>query len=215
MSDYSNLSINPQNNFWYTFIKRIIDILGSLAGMIILSPLIIFIAILIKIDSPGNVFFVHKRVGMNGKKLMVYKFRTMYRNAGDWMKLFTDEQKDEFEKNFKLKYDPRITRTGNILRKTSLDELPQLFNIFIGNMSIVGPRPVVEDELIKYGVYKELLLKVKPGLTGLWQISGRNDTTYEERVMLDMEYINRRSIIIDIKIILRTFYVVIRKVGAY
>lgn len=215
MPDYSNLCINLQGNFWYTLIKRIIDILGSLAGMIILSPLIIFIAIFVKIDSPGNVFFAHKRVGMNGKKMLVYKFRTMYRNAGDWMKLFTDEQKTEFERNFKLKDDPRITRAGKILRKTSLDELPQLFNVFIGYMSIVGPRPVVEDELIKYGVYKELLLKVKPGLTGLWQISGRNDTTYEERVMLDMEYINRRSILLDIKIILKTFYAVIRKTGAY
>ena len=204
-----------QERFLYELIKRLIDILGSLTGIIILSPFLIIISIIIKVNSNGSIFFAHKRLGRMGKIIKVYKFRTMFNNAVDRMQLFTAEQKAEFELNFKLKDDPRITRIGKILRKTSLDELPQLFNIFIGNMSIVGPRPIVENELIKYGINAKKLLKVKPGLTGLWQVSGRNDTTYDERVALDMEYIDKRSTLLDIRIILKTFKVVLKKAGAY
>ena len=130
------------------------------------------------------------------------------------MRNFTQEQKREFEKNFKLENDPRITKAGNFLRKTSLDELPQLWNIIIGNMSVVGPRPIVEKEIEKYGEYADKLFSVKPGLTGYWQANGRSDTTYEERVQMDMFYIDNCSLLMDIKIILKTFISVIKKEGA-
>ncbi|QCX34860.1 sugar transferase [Caloramator sp. E03] len=199
----------------YFFIKRILDIILSFVGIILCLPIFLVISIAIIIDSPGNPFFSHKRLGLNGKIIKVYKFRSMYKNAEEMLKKLTPEQKKEFEENFKLKDDPRITKVGAFLRKTSLDELPQLFNILIGNMTIVGPRPIVEKELEKYGIYAEKFLSAKPGLTGLWQVSGRSDTTYEERVMLDMEYIDNRSILNDIIIIFKTILVVFKKSGAY
>jgi len=201
-------------NIGYLIIKRIIDIIGALCGIALLSPVMITIGILNKLDSKGPIFFGHKRLGMNGELIKVYKFRSMLPNAEELLKKLTPEQKVEFEKNFKLENDPRITKLGNFLRKSSLDELPQLLNILKGNMSIVGPRPIVEKEIEKYGMYGNKLLSVKPGLTGNWQASGRSDTTYEERVQLDMEYIDTRNIFMDIKIMLKTVGVVIKKQGA-
>lgn len=135
-------------------------------------------------------------------------------NAEELLNNLSPEQKEEFAKNFKLESDPRITKVGNFLRKSSLDELPQLLNILKGELSIVGPRPIVEKELKNYGIYGEKLLSVKPGLTGNWQANGRSDTTYEERVEMDMQYIDNRSIFMDIKIIFKTFSAVIKKQGA-
>jgi len=198
----------------YFFVKRLIDLLGALYGIIFFSPVMIITALAIKLDSSGPIIFGHKRLGKNGKIIKVYKFRTMVSNAEELLKKLTPEQKKEFQQNFKLEKDPRITRLGNFLRKSSLDELPQLFNILLGNMSIVGPRPIVEKELVKYGDYVGNLLSVKPGLTGLWQVSGRSDTTYEERVKLDTEYIDKRSFWLDLKIILKTVVVVFKKKGA-
>ncbi|WP_138211333.1 sugar transferase [Hathewaya histolytica] len=198
----------------YNLTKRIIDIFGSLIGLILLSPIFIIISVLIKINSRGAIFFSHKRIGRAGKIINVYKFRTMVPNAEDLIEKLPEHQKKEFMENFKLENDPRITSIGKFLRKSSLDELPQLFNILIGNMSIVGPRPIVEKESIKYGQDASKLLSVKPGLTGMWQANGRSDTTYEERVQMDMDYIDNRSFWLDIKIIFQTVIAVIKKRGA-
>ena len=188
----------------YLAIKRLIDIIGSLIGIILLSPIYIIIAILIKFDSPGKIVFGHTRKGKGGKDIKVYKFRTMYSNANEIFESFTSEQKEEYYKNFKLDNDPRVTKLGGFLRKTSLDELPQLFNILKGDMSIVGPRPIVEKEISKYGDKAEKLFSVVPGLAGYWQANGRSDTTYEERVEMDMYYIDNMSFYLDVKILFQT-----------
>ncbi len=172
------------------------------------------LGILIKLDSKGPIFFSHKRIGKDGKTIGVYKFRSMVSNSEEVFKNFTKEQKEEFEKNFKLDDDPRITKLGKFLRKTSLDELPQLLNIIKGDMSIVGPRPIVKAEVEKYGNCADKLFSVKPGLTGFWQANGRSDTSYEERVQMDMYYIDSRSFLLDIKIIFKTVISVIKKEGA-
>ena len=198
----------------YNIIKRGVDFVAACIGLLVLSPVFIIVAILIRIDSKGPIIFGHTRVGRNGQKFKVYKFRSMVVNAKEVFDNFTKEQKEEFEKNFKLDNDPRITKIGAILRKTSLDELPQLFNIIKGDMSIVGPRPIVEKEIEKYGEDFKKVFSVKSGLTGYWQANGRSDTTYEERVKMDLYYVNNRSLLLDIKIILKTFISVIKKKGA-
>ncbi len=213
--EYSNLSVNvKEEKIAYKILKRTFDIIGSLLGLIILSPIFLILSIVVKADSPGPIFFAHKRLGYNGNLIKIYKFRTMVINAEELLKNLSPEQKEEFAKNFKLENDPRITKVGNFLRKSSLDELPQLLNILKGELSIVGPRPIVEKELENYGIYGDKLLSVKPGLTGNWQANGRSDTTYEERVEMDMQYIDNRSIFMDIKIIFKTFSAVIKKQGA-
>ena len=198
----------------YLFLKRIIDFTASLIGIILLSPVFLIISIMIKFDSKGPIVFGHIRKGLHGKDIRVYKFRTMYENSKEIFDNFTEEQKKEFYINFKLDNDPRITKLGHFLRKTSLDELPQLFNILKGDMSIVGSRPIVEREIERYGKYSKKLFSVMPGLTGYWQANGRSDTTYEERVAMDMYYIDNRSTVLDIKIIFKTFISVIKKEGA-
>lgn len=203
-----------QDSKTYLFLKRIFDVLSASLAVIVLSPVFLVTFILIKLDSKGSAMFGHKRIGMNGEIISVYKFRSMVINAQEILENFTPEQKAEFEKNFKLENDPRITKIGEFLRKSSLDELPQLFNILKGNMSVVGPRPIVEKEVEKYGEYSEKLFSVKPGLTGYWQANGRSDTTYEERVKMDMYYIDNRSFLLDIKIIFQTVISVIKKEGA-
>lgn len=198
----------------YLAIKRLIDIIGSLIGIILLSPLYIIIAILIKFDSPGKVVFGHTRKGKGGKDIKVYKFRTMYSNASEIFESFTPEQKEEYYKNFKLDNDPRVTKLGGFLRKTSLDELPQLFNILKGDMTIIGPRPIVEKEISKYGDKAEKLFSVVPGLAGYWQANGRSDTTYEERIEMDMYYIDNMSFWLDTKILFQTAISVLKGEGA-
>lgn len=198
----------------YDFVKRIIDIIISSIGLIICLPIFIIIALLIKIDSKGPVFFKHKRIGKHGKKLEIYKFRTMIDNAEEAMKYFTEEQKKEFKENFKLENDPRVTRVGKILRKTSLDELPQIINILKGEMSIIGPRPIVKNELEKYGKNQEKFLSVAPGLTGYWAANGRSDVSYEERMALELYYVDNRSLLLDLKIFLKTIGSVLKGRGA-
>lgn len=199
----------------YEVFKRVIDILGSLFSIILTLPVFIIIAVIIKIDSPGPIFFMHRRYGRHGKIIKILKFRSMYKDAESMKRKFTAKQREEFQKNFKLRNDPRVTKVGRILRKTSLDELPQMVNILIGNMSFVGPRPIVMEELEKYGDCGSKLLSVKPGLTGLWQVCGRSTTTYKQRVELDMKYIDSRTIIGDLLIISKTFEAVWRKIGAF
>lgn len=205
--------------FWdtnelYLKIKRLIDIILSLTAIILLLPIFLIIIIAIRLDSEGKALFRHYRLGKNGKKIGIYKFRTMVINADEIFKNFTKEQKEEYEKNFKLENDPRITRIGNFLRKTSLDELPQLLNILIGDMSLIGPRPVVEREIEKFGNRKNEYLSVLPGLTGWWACNGRSDTSYDERIELELYYIRNISFKLDIKVFFKTIYSVLKKDGA-
>ena len=189
----------------FKVIKRLFDIIVSFLGLLILSPLFLLLTILIKCDSKGPVFFIQKRVGRNGKKFGIFKFRTMRINAEELIASFTPEQLKEWKENFKLKNDPRITRVGKFLRNTSLDELPQLINIFIGNMSLVGPRPIVEEELEWYGEKKNVLLSVRPGLTGWWATNGRSEVSYPERCDYELYYVYNCSLLLDIKILFKTF----------
>lgn len=212
--DLITIPQNGTNLSVYKYMKRGIDILLSLVGIIILSPLFLIIAIAIKIDSKGPVIFVHKRIGKNGKKIGLYKFRSMVSNAEDLIKSFTPEQMKEYQKNYKLQNDPRITRVGKFLRKTSLDELPQLFNILKGDLSIIGPRPVVDEELEKYGFNKNKFLSVTPGLTGFWAANGRSDTTYEQRMAMELFYVDNMSWKLDCKVFLKTVLSVIKREGA-
>jgi len=198
----------------YEFFKRFFDLVSSIIGLVIFSPVFLILIIIVKLDSKGPVFFAHKRIGYKGNSIGIYKFRSMVHNADEVFNNFTQEQKDEFQKNFKLENDPRITKVGAFLRKTSLDELPQLINILKGDMSVIGPRPIVQKEVEKYGIYAEKLVSVKPGLTGYWQANGRSDTTYEERVQMDMFYIDNRSFWLDIKLLFKTVITVIKKEGA-
>ena len=205
-----------RNSVFYLLTKRTIDFIGALVGLILLSPIMVIVAIAIKLEDPkGNIIFGHMRVGKDGKMFPCLKFRSMFSNAEEMKKNFTEEQKREYAETFKLKDDPRITKVGKFIRKTSLDELPQLFNILKGDMTIVGPRPIVTDELDFYGEYEGYYKAVKPGLTGLWQVSGRSDTTYDERVDLDMEYVTTRNTFKDLYIIFMTAVKVLKREGSY
>lgn len=211
--ELENLQI--RNSIFYSLTKRTIDFIGALVGLILLSPIMVIVAIAIKLEDPkGNIIFGHMRVGKDGKMFPCLKFRSMFSNAEEMKKNFTEEQKREYAETFKLKDDPRITKVGKFIRKTSLDELPQLFNILKGDMTIVGPRPIVTDELDFYGEYEDYYKAVKPGLTGLWQVNGRSDTTYEERVSFDMEYVTTRNTFKDLYIIFMTVVKVLKREGA-
>ena len=200
----------------YRFFKRLFDFIVSLVLSIILIPFFAIIAILIKLDSKGPVFYTHKRVGRNGKPLYLYKFRTMVDKADTMIDSFTEEQKKEWKENFKLQHDPRVTRIGHLLRKTSIDELPQIYNILFGSLSIVGPRPITEEELENYVPKEERLklLSVTPGLTGWWACNGRSDINYKERVELELYYVDHASILLDVKIIFKTAAAVLTHKGA-
>ena len=216
MTDFrvNDIGDEKKKEGFYLFVKRVTDILGALIGLILLSPIFLIVAIAIKLDSKGPIIFGHTRKGLGGKDIKVYKFRTMYENSKEIFDNFTEEQKQEFYKNFKLDNDPRITKIGNFLRRSSIDALPQLINILNGSMSIVGPRPIVEKEIALYGEYAPKLFSVVPGLTGYWQANGRSDTTYQERIKMDMYYIDNRSLGLDLKIIFKTFSSVIKGEGA-
>ena len=201
------------------FYKRPFDIAFSLFAIIITLPITIPIMLIVKLTDGGNIFYGHTRIGKNGKPFKVLKFRSMYMNADKKLKEILEsnpEAKKEWEQNFKLKNDPRITPIGKFLRKSSLDELPQFINSLKGDMSVVGPRPVVQEELDKYYKDKaEIYKKVRPGVTGYWQVEGRSDTDYEERVKMDEEYIKNQSFLWDLKIIFQTIKVMITGKGAY
>lgn len=200
----------------YYFIKRLFDIVGSLLGIILLSPLLLILMFAVMADDGGNPFYGHSRIGKNGKKITVYKFRSMRRDAGDLEKILTPEQLEQYRTEFKIDNDPRITKVGNFIRRTSLDELPQLFNILSGDLSIVGPRPIVEKETTIYGRDVAKLLSVKPGLTGYWQAYARNNATYEsgERQKMEMYYVDHQSLGLDVKILFRTVKSVTKEEGA-
>ncbi len=201
-------------------LKRSGDIVFSLAVLALGSPLLLLLAVLVKLSSPGPVFYVQRRIGRGYKGFGCIKFRTMRKDADRILKTLLEqspELKEEFKKDFKLKADPRITPIGGFLRRSSLDELPQFINVLKGQMSVVGPRPIVWDELERYGRQMDEVLAVRPGLTGLWQVSGRNNLSYNARVQLDVSYARRRTVQLDLAIILRTVGVILypRDRGAY
>ena len=193
-------------------LKRIGDIVFSLIVLTLGSPIFILIGILVKLSSPGSVFYIQKRVGRNYREFGCIKFRTMYKDADDLLSNLLEKyplMRKEFENDFKLRQDPRITKLGRFLRRSSLDELPQFFNVLKGEMSVVGPRPIVSNEIIKYSLFMEEVISVRPGLTGLWQVSGRNNLSYKKRVELDLFYARNRNFILDLEIIILTLGVLL------
>ena len=203
--DLENIQTN--NSIFYIVSKRIIDIIGSLAGLIFLSPLFLIVAILIKLEDPkGKVFFSQERNGKYPGTFKMYKFRSMVHNAEELLEKLKD-QNEQTGPVFKMQEDPRITRVGKFIRKTSIDELPQLFNVLMGDMSLVGPRPPIPREVEQYTTYQMQRLGVKPGLTCLWQVGGRNSVDFDGWVELDIEYIQKRSLWLDIKLIIKTVFV--------
>ncbi|MDR0708722.1 MAG: undecaprenyl-phosphate galactose phosphotransferase WbaP, partial [Spirochaetaceae bacterium] len=204
--------------FWNLGIKRLMDLGIVVIGGLILLPLFLIISLLVKMSSPGPVLYGHKRLGQNGKPFTAYKFRSMVQNSNEILdKLLKSDPKmrEEWTENHKLKNDPRVTKIGKFLRRTSFDEFPQLINILKGEMSLVGPRPIVNDEIEKYGEDFNRIFSVKPGLTGLWQVSGRSDTDYGERISFDTYYLQSWSVWLDIWILYKTFGVVFKGKGAY
>lgn len=194
----------------YLFFKRLIDVLGSTIGLILLSPLFLVIAILIKVEDPkGPVFFKQKRIGKDEKSFELYKFRSMVFDAEDLLEELLDMNEAE-GKMFKIQHDPRVTRIGRVIRKTSIDELPQLWNVIKGDMTLVGPRPPLPREVDEYTYYDKQRLLVTPGCTGLWQVSGRNRLSFDQMVQLDLRYIQERNLYLDIKIIFKTVNVMIK-----
>jgi lipopolysaccharide/colanic/teichoic acid biosynthesis glycosyltransferase len=198
----------------YLIAKRVFDIVSSACLLAVIWPVFAIIALAIKLDSEGPVFYKHKRVGQDGKELYLYKFRSMVTNADAMIARFTDAEQKEWRENYKLTHDPRITRVGRFLRKTSLDELPQVFNILEGSLSVVGPRPVIGEELEKYGENKPKFLSAKPGLTGYWQASARSCCSYEQRMNMELYYVERANFLWDLRIIWQTVLPVIQGKGA-
>ena len=201
-------------------VKRGGDVLFSLTVLTLGAPVLLTLALLVKVTSKGPVFYVQQRVGRDYSSFGCIKFRTMRRDADRLLSKLLAESPDldeEFSNDFKLKNDPRITRLGKFLRRSSLDELPQFLNVLRGEMSVVGPRPIVKSELVRYGNRMDEVLAVRPGLTGLWQVSGRNNLSYPELVRLDVRYSRRRNLLMDLRIILRTISVMLdpRDRGAY
>jgi lipopolysaccharide/colanic/teichoic acid biosynthesis glycosyltransferase len=202
------------------FAKRLFDVIFSLSVLILFLPIYLILVLLIALSSPGPIFYVQERVGKDYKAFGCIKFRTMVKNADeilDDIMATSPQLRNEFEDNFKLKQDPRITAIGKFLRLTSLDEFPQFWNVLKGDMSVVGPRPLVPEELPKYGHHMDKVLTIRPGLTGLWQVSGRNDIPYERRVQIDIYYVNFRSFWLDLWVIVKTLGVIIapKNNGAY
>ena len=215
------LMLNLRNNLSSTYnrlLKRIFDLTLTICGGLIILPVLIVIALAVAIDTRGHVIFAHRRVGAAGKKFSCYKFQTMVPDAEAKLKKYLAENPDarrEWEETFKLTNDPRVTKLGSWLRRTSLDELPQLWNVIRGDMSLVGPRPIVQAEVVRYGKNIREYYMVLPGITGMWQVSGRSDTTYPERVAMDVWYVRNWSVWIDIMYLFKTFKAVIRGKGAY
>ncbi len=198
--------------------KRPMDLIIGSTALVLTSPIMLLVALAIKLTSRGEIIFKQERPGLNGRSFTLYKFRTMYVNNGHILEEYLQNNPkalEEWKRYKKLrKHDPRLTPVGRFLRKFSLDELPQLINVLKGEMSIVGPRPYLFSELEEHNVPEEIL-SVKPGLTGLWQVSGRNELPFEERIRLDLEYVRKMSFWLDLKIILKTFFVVVTGKGAY
>ncbi len=207
--------VQVSDSKFYLAMKRMIDIIAAVLGIVILSPLFIIIALMIKVeDEKGPVLFSQVRIGKDGKKFSMYKFRSMVSNAEE-LKASLMEQNEAEGPVFKIKDDPRITNIGKFIRKTSIDELPQLFNVLRGEMSLVGPRPPLPNEVAQYTSYQKQRLKVVPGLTCYWQVSGRSNIGFDEWVELDLKYIRKRNMVIDFKLIFKTVLVLFGSKDAY
>lgn len=203
----------------YKVVKRLIDILGGLVGCVLLVPITVAVYIARKVlkEDDGPLFYEHLRYGKDGKKFRIYKFRSMCIDADKRLKEYLEQNEEariEFEENHKLKDDPRITKLGKFIRKTSIDELPQFINVLKGDMSLIGPRPIVDGEIEKYGENKDKFLSVRPGLTGYWAANGRSDITYEERMKMELYYVDNISFKLDIQIFFKTIISVVKKEGA-
>lgn len=211
-----NTSVKVRGNKGYLFSKRLIDIVGSLFGLLICLPVIAILSILIKLEDGGPIIFKQIRVGKDGEEFYIYKFRSMRPNA-EILKAELMEQNEVEGAMFKIKDDPRVTKVGSFIRKTSLDEIPQFYNVLIGDMSLVGPRPPLVSEVAMYSDYDMQRLLVTPGLTGLWQISGRSNLSFSDMVNLDLVYIANRSTILDFKIMFKTIrnMIFVKKNGAF
>lgn len=197
-------------------LKRFLDVFIAATGLVLFSWLMLLIWVAVKLSSPGKGIYAHKRLGLNGRITTIYKFRTMNADSHEQLKKLLQNEtiRKQYYTDFKIENDPRITKLGKFLRTTSLDELPQLINVLLGDISLIGPRPIIQEELGNYGPYASLILRVKPGLTGIWQVNGRNDVSYEERIRLDMYYIHNWSLVLDFKILLRTVPIVLSRKGA-
>lgn len=215
-SDKATVNLEYQNRrYIYRISKRIFDFVASLLGLIILSPLFLIVAVMIKIEDPkGPVFYSQIRLGKNKKSFKMFKFRSMIVDADSHLKELLKQNEIEGAM-FKMKNDPRVTRVGQFIRKYSIDELPQLVNVLLGQMSLVGPRPPLPREVAKYTDHDMQRLTVKPGCTGLWQVSGRNDVGFDEMVSLDLKYISKRSISFDLYVMIKTVGIFFVPNGAY
>ncbi|WP_257131601.1 sugar transferase [Bacillus sp. AFS017336] len=218
-SEYASLPLlskeTVEKNWIYLFTKRLMDLLGAFLGLLVLLPVFIVVAIFIKLEDPkGPIFFYQTRVGKDGKEFKMYKFRSMVTDAEERLKELI-QYNEVSGAMFKMKDDPRITRIGKFIRKTSIDELPQFFNVLLGDMSLVGPRPPLPREVADYTDFDKQRLLVTPGCTGLWQVSARNSVGFDEMVQLDLMYISNRSIIFDIQIILKTVGVLLGSKNAF
>jgi exopolysaccharide production protein ExoY len=212
MSTISTSIVQESSWFYYT-VKRSVDIVVALFGLILLMPVFLVIAVCIKLEDGGNVLHFREVIGQHGRRFFALKFRSMIFNADAYLEQHPELLR-EYKKNMKLKNDPRITRMGKFLRRTSLDEFPQLVNVLVGQMSLVGPRIIHPSELTRFGEFAQKRLSVKPGITGLWQISGRQHISYQERILLDMKYIDTRSCKNDLLILLKTLKVLFIHTGA-
>jgi lipopolysaccharide/colanic/teichoic acid biosynthesis glycosyltransferase len=213
-------SVTDRTDSYANWGKRVFDIAFASIVLTVFSPVYLAITLLVFISSPGSVLYIHPRVGLNGSQFNCIKFRTMINGADQALEDYLNAcpiSRAEYEASFKLKHDPRITKIGKFLRTTSLDELPQFWNVLMGDMSVVGPRPLVQDELSKYGTAIDRVLSVRPGIAGLWQVSGRNDIPYAKRVQIDASYVRRMSFLLDLHLIFKTILVVIfpKGNGAY
>jgi|GEM_PF-3015989 lipopolysaccharide/colanic/teichoic acid biosynthesis glycosyltransferase len=210
-----SLNVIPAKQPAYELVKRFFDLVVAAILLLALAPILIVVAACVLASSKGPVLFKQPRLGRNGKKFYCYKFRSMVADAETLLSTSPELASKYLEQGFKIKDDPRVTKIGAFLRKSSLDELPQLLNVLKGDMSMIGPRPIVPKELSKYGQYSNKLLTVVPGLSGMWQASGRSETTYTERVRMDMVYIDKRSIMLDFSLALRTVTSVVKGTGAH
>lgn len=208
--------VRPALTAWQFQLKRCVDVAGAAAGLVIAAPLLAALAVLVKLDSPGPAFFAHERLGLYGRRFMMFKLRTMREGADGEKGSLAHLNQSEDSRLFKIRDDPRVTRLGRLIRRWSLDEIPQLYNVLRGDMSLVGPRPFFEEDLSKYQPRHFARLAVKPGLTGLWQVSGRSDIMdFDEVVRLDRHYIDNWSLAVDFRILAHTLPAVANRRGAY
>ena len=194
------------SSVFYEAAKRVMDIVLSFIGLVLLSPILLLVSLFIKIDSKGPIFFKQKRIGINGTEFEMFKFRSMVVNAEE-LKAKLEEKNEMSGPMFKIADDPRITKVGRFIRKTSIDELPQLWNVIKGDMSLVGPRPSLPNEVAQFEPWMRKRFEVKPGLTCFWQVGGRNNIDFEEWMKLDIKYVKERSLLLDAKLIFKTFFV--------